>query len=186
MDGADLNQWDRDLLGRHIGYLPQGVELFAGSVADNIARFAPDADPAAIVAAAQAAGIHETILRLPQGYASDIGESGSALSAGQRQRLALARALFGDPFLVVLDEPNSNLDAEGEAALARVIVEVRQRGGIVIVVAHRPSALEGVDHILALVNGGVFGFGSKEEVFRRVLPRPPGPESFPVRSEVAS
>ena len=186
IDGADLSQWDADLLGRHIGYLPQDVELFAGSVADNIARFSPDADPASVVAAAQAAGIHDTILRLPAGYATDIGEAGAALSAGQRQRLALARALFGDPFLVVLDEPNSNLDAEGEASLARAIVGVRQRGGIVVVVAHRPSTLEGVDHVLALVDGAVFGFGGKEEVFRHVLPRPSAQGSVPVRPGEAS
>jgi ATP-binding cassette subfamily C protein len=174
IDGADLAQWDRDQLGRHVGYLPQDVELFAGTVGDNISRFALDADPAAIVAAAQAAGVHETILRLPAGYDTDIGEAGSLLSAGQRQRLALARALYGDPFLVVLDEPNSNLDAEGEAALARAIAAVRARRGIVIVVAHRPSTLEGVDLVLALVNGAVFGFGAREDIFRRVLPRPSG------------
>jgi ATP-binding cassette subfamily C protein len=172
LDGADLDQWDRDLLGRHIGYLPQDVELFAGSVADNIARFSAGDDSAAVVAAAQAAGVHDTILRLPAGYATEIGEGGAQISAGQRQRIALARALYGDPFLVVLDEPNSNLDAEGEAALARAVVGIRRRGGIVILVAHRPSALEGVDHVLALINGAVFGFGGKDEIFRRVLPRP--------------
>ena len=169
LDGAALNQWDPDALGRHIGYLPQDVGLFAGTVAENIARFEPAADPATIVSAARAAGLHEMILTLPSGYSTEIGEGGSALSAGQRQRIALARALYGDPFLVVLDEPNSNLDAAGDAALTRAVLSVRQRRGIVIVVAHRPSALEGVDQVLALVNGSVFGFGPREEVFRRVL-----------------
>jgi PrtD family type I secretion system ABC transporter len=169
LDGADLEQWEREALGRHVGYLPQDGELFAGTVAQNIARFDPDAAASAIVAAARAAGVHDTILKLPGGYATEIGEGGAALSAGHRQRIALARALYGDPFLVVLDEPNSNLDAEGEAALIRAMAAVRQRRGIVVVVAHRPSVLDGVDYVLALVNGTVFGFGPKEDVFRRVL-----------------
>ena len=169
LDGAALEQWDPDLLGRHIGYLPQDVELFAGTVAENIARFEPDADPQNIVAAAQAAGVHELILRLPNGYSTEIGESGSSLSAGQRQRIALARALYGDPFLVVLDEPNSNLDAEGDTALTQAIFSIRKRGGIAVVVAHRPSALEGVDMVLAMANGGVAAFGPKDEVLRKVL-----------------
>ena len=169
LDGAALDQWDADALGRHVGYLPQDVELFAGTVADNIARFEPDADPELIVAAAREAGVHDLILKLPAGYSTEIGENGSALSAGQRQRVALARALYRDPFLIVLDEPNSNLDAEGDAALSRAILSVRRRGGIAIVVAHRPSALENVDMALAMVNGGVAAFGPKEEVLRKVL-----------------
>jgi len=169
LDGASLDQWDSDALGRHVGYLPQDVELFAGSVADNISRFEVDADPATIVQAARAAGVHEMILRLPNGYATEIGEAGSALSAGQRQRIALARALYREPFVVVLDEPNSNLDAEGDAALTQAILSVRQRGGIAIVVAHRPSALEGCDLVLAMTNGTVAAFGQKEEVLRKVL-----------------
>ena len=158
------------------------MELFAGTVAENIARFDPEAKSEKIVEAAQAAGVHDLILHLPEGYSTQIGESGSSLSAGQRQRVALARALYGDPFLVVLDEPNSNLDAEGDAALTQAILSVRRRGGIAIVVAHRPSALEGVDMALAMVNGGVAAFGEKEEVLRKVL-RPnvvpaikPGPQ----------
>ena len=169
LDGASLEQWDPDSLGGHIGYLPQDVELFAGTVADNIARFEPNADSAVIVAAARAAGVHEMVLRLPNGYSTEIGESGSSLSAGQRQRIALARALYREPFIVVLDEPNSNLDAEGDAALTQAIMSVRQRGGIAIVVAHRPSALEGCDLVLAMMNGGVAAFGQKEEVLRKVL-----------------
>jgi PrtD family type I secretion system ABC transporter len=169
LDGASLDQWEPDALGRHIGYLPQDVELFAGSVAENIGRFEAEADPAVIVQAARAAGVHEMILRLPNGYSTEIGESGSALSAGQRQRIALARALYRQPFIVVLDEPNSNLDAEGDAALTQAILSVRQRGGIAIVVAHRPSALEGCDLVLAMTNGAVAAFGQKEEVLRKVL-----------------
>jgi PrtD family type I secretion system ABC transporter len=169
LDGAALEQWHPDTLGRHIGYLPQDVELFAGTVAENISRFDPNADPDKIVEAAQAAGVHDLILHLPEGYSTQIGEGGSSLSAGQRQRIALARALYGDPFLVVLDEPNSNLDAEGDVALTQAILSVRRRGGIAIVVAHRPSALEGVDMALAMVNGGVAAFGEKEEVLRKVL-----------------
>jgi ATP-binding cassette subfamily C protein len=169
LDGASLDQWEPDALGRHIGYLPQDVELFAGTVADNIARFQTDADPTLIVQAARSAGVHEMILRLPNGYSTEIGEAGSSLSAGQRQRVALARALYGEPFVVVLDEPNSNLDAEGDAALTQAILSVRQRGGIAVVVAHRPSALEGCDLVLAMTNGGVAAFGQKEEVLRKVL-----------------
>ena len=185
LDGASLDQWDGDALGRHIGYLPQDVELFAGTVADNISRFEADAEPAVIVRAAQSAGVHEMVLRLPNGYATEIGESGSALSAGQRQRVALARALYRDPFVVVLDEPNSNLDAEGDAALTQAILSVRQRGGIAIVVAHRPSALEGCDLVLAMTNGAVAAIGQKEEVLRKVL----RPNVVPVikgRQEAAS
>jgi PrtD family type I secretion system ABC transporter len=173
LDGAALEQWPPEDLGRHIGYLPQDVELFDGTVADNIARFDPEPDPAAVIAAAQAAEIHELILRLPDGYDTAIGEGGLALSAGQRQRLALARALYRDPFLVVLDEPNSNLDAEGDQALTQAIVGVRNRGGILVVIAHRPSALIAVDLVLAMANGQSQAFGPKDDVLRKVL-RPAG------------
>ena len=169
LDGAALEQWTSEALGPHVGYLPQGVELFDGTVEENIVRFVPDPDPGMVIAAARAAAVHDMILRLPDGYETRIGEGGAALSAGQRQRIALARALFGDPFLVVLDEPNSNLDAEGDEALTQAILGARKRGAIVIVVAHRPSALQGVDHVLAMANGRVQGFGPKEEVLRKVL-----------------
>ena len=169
LDGAALEQWSAEELGRHIGYLPQDVELFAGTIAENIARFEPDANPDAIIAAAKAANVHELILRLPDGYETEIGENGQALSAGQRQRVALARALYKDPFLVVLDEPNSNLDAEGETALTQAILGIRARGGIAVVVAHRPSALAGVDIVLVMGNGRAQSFGPKDEVMRKLL-----------------
>jgi ATP-binding cassette subfamily C protein len=172
LDGAALEQWSSEALGPHIGYLPQDIELFDGTVAENIARFAPDAEPEKIIAAAQAADVHDLILRLPDGYETRIGESGATLSAGQRQRVALARALFGDPFLVVLDEPNSNLDAEGDEALTHAILSARERGAIVVVIAHRPSALKGVDLLLAIANGRVQAFGPKEEVLQKVLEQP--------------
>ena len=169
LDGAALDQWSPEALGCHIGYLPQDVELFSGTVAENIARFEADSEPEAIIAAARAAGVHDLIVGLPQGYETEIGELGQVLSAGQRQRIALARALYGEPFLVVLDEPNSNLDSEGEAALTQAISSVRKRGGIVIVVAHRPSALAAVDLVLVMANGGAVTFGPKDEVLSKVL-----------------
>ena len=169
LDGAALDQWSSASLGPHIGLLPQDVELFEGTVADNIARSDVGANAAGVTAAAQAAGVHELILRLPEGYETKIGESGAGLSAGQRQRIGLARALYGDPFLVVLDEPNSNLDSEGEHALTQAILGVRRRGGICIVVAHRPSALAAVDLILMMVDGRAQAFGNKDDVLKRVL-----------------
>ena len=159
--------------GRHIGYLPQDVELLSGTVAQNISRFEPNAAPEAIRAAAAAAGVHEMIVSLPDGYGMKIGERGAALSAGQAQRIALARALYRDPFLVVLDEPNSNLDAEGDAALTQAILGVRARGGIVIVIAHRPSAIAGVDLLLAMKHGAIVALGPKDHVLAKVLEREP-------------
>ncbi len=169
LDGAALDQWEPEQLGRHIGYLPQDIELFEGSIAENISRFEEDADAEAIIAAAKAADVHEMILRLENGYETPIGEDGTALSAGQRQRVALARALYRDPFLVVLDEPNSNLDSEGEAALTRAIQTVRARNGIVVVVAHRPSAIAAVDLVAVMGQGALQAFGPKEEVLQNTL-----------------
>jgi ABC-type protease/lipase transport system fused ATPase/permease subunit len=151
------------------------MELFAGTVAQNIARLDPRAAPDAIIAAAVAAGVHEMILGLPEGYETEIGEAGAALSAGQRQRIGLARALYGAPFLVVLDEPNANLDSEGEEALTRAILGVRARDGIVIVIAHRPSALAGVDTLLVMAAGRLVSFGPKETVMKQALRPMPVP-----------
>ena len=174
LDGATPDQWSPDALGRSIGYLPQEVELFAGTVAENIARFETDADPAQLIAAAKTAGVHEMILRLPNGYETQVGDAGSLLSGGQRQRVALARALYGDPFLVILDEPNSNLDARGEQALTGAIDAVRARGGIAIVIAHRPSAVRAVDHVLILNEGRMQAFGARDKILgNQVQPAQP-------------
>ncbi|MGE0025279.1 MAG: type I secretion system permease/ATPase, partial [Hyphomicrobium sp.] len=164
LDEADLGQWAPDDLGQFIGYLPQEVALLDATVSENICRLDPNADGANILAAAKAAGVHDLIVRLPQGYETPLGPNGTALSAGQRQRVALARALYGDPFLVVLDEPNSNLDAEGEAALTQAIFGIRARGGIAIVVAHRPSALAAVDMLGVVQNGRLAAFGPRDEI----------------------
>ncbi len=177
LDGAALDQWAPEKLGKHIGYLPQAIELFEGSVSENIARFEPDATSEDIVAAAKAAGVHDMITSLPNGYQTEIGESGQSLSGGQRQRVALARALYGNPFLVILDEPNSNLDAAGDNALTAAIRSVRARGGIVIVIAHRPSALAGIDKVLAMAGGQVQAFGPKDEVLRKMLAPTSVPQS---------
>jgi ATP-binding cassette, subfamily C, bacterial len=172
LDGAELRSWSPDELGRHIGYLPQDVTLFEGTIAENICRLEDEQDSHAIIAAAKAAGVHDMILHLPNGYETNVGPDGSALSAGQRQRVALARALFRDPFLVVLDEPNSNLDAEGESALSAAIQSVRDRDGIVLVIAHRPSALNTVDHVAMINAGQLSAFGPKDEVLKKVLLHP--------------
>jgi PrtD family type I secretion system ABC transporter len=174
MDNASLEQWSSEALGRHIGYLPQDVELFDGSIAINIARFDPKATPAAVLEAARAAGAHDLILSFADGYGTKVGEGGMALSAGQRQRIGLARAFYGNPFLVVLDEPTSNLDSDGEDALTEAILNVRRRGGIAVVIAHRPKALDGVEHVLVIAEGTVQSFGRKEDVLAKVL-RTPAP-----------
>ncbi|TMJ80150.1 MAG: type I secretion system permease/ATPase, partial [Alphaproteobacteria bacterium] len=169
LDGAALDQWSSDVLGRHVGYLPQDVELFAGSVAQNIARFDTEASGEDIISAAKEAGVHEMIIKMRDGYDTQIGEQGAALSAGQAQRVALARALYGSPFLIVLDEPNSNLDTEGDEALTRAVRASRERGAIVVIVAHRPIGIEAVDQLLVLREGRVQAFGPKETVLGQVL-----------------
>ncbi len=168
LDGAALDQWSTEALGAHIGYLPQDVELFSGTIQQNISRFEDDPEFAEVIKAAEAAAVHQMILRLPKGYDTEIGESGTALSAGQRQRIALARALYKEPFLVVLDEPNSNLDGEGEIALSHAIASVRRRGGIAIVVALRPKALDECDQALFLAMGQMKAFGPKAEVLAKI------------------
>src|SRR3984885_2919416 len=180
LDGATLDQWSPESLGRYIGYVPQDVELFNGTVAQNISRFEDPPDADAVIAAAQAAGVHDLIINLPEGYETPVGEHGEALSAGQAQRIALARALYRDPFLVVLDEPNSNLDAEGDEALTRAILGLRARGAIAVVVAHRPSAIAGVDYILVMAKGRQQQFGPKEEVLTRVAQPPAAPRTLKV------
>ncbi len=171
IDGAALAQWDQLALGAAIGFLPQDVALFRGTVAQNISRFSAQLDAERLLAAAQQAGVHDMILRLPNGYETEVGEGGLMLSGGQRQRIALARALYGEPFLVVLDEPNSNLDSEGERALARAIAGVRQRGGIVVVIAHRPALLAVVDHMLVLNEGRQQAFGTTDAVLPLLAPK---------------
>jgi ABC-type protease/lipase transport system fused ATPase/permease subunit len=173
VDGAALAQWDPLALGASIGFLPQDVALFRGTVAQNISRFAVQPDAPRLLAAASQAGVHDLILRLPNGYETEIGDGGLMLSGGQRQRIALARALYGDPFLVILDEPNSNLDSEGERALVRAIAGVRARGGIVVVIAHRPALLTAVDHILVLNEGRLQAFGKTDAVLPLLTAKPP-------------
>jgi PrtD family type I secretion system ABC transporter len=182
LDGAAIDQWSSDVLGRHIGYLPQDVELFTGTVAQNISRFDPDATSEKIIAAAKEAGVHQLIIKMSSGYDTQVGEQGTALSAGQAQRVALARALYDDPFLIVLDEPNSNLDTEGDEALTRAIRGARERGAIVVVVAHRPVGIEAVDQLLVLRDGRTHAFGPKDTVLGQVLRVAP-PKPIKVVSE---
>lgn len=165
LDGADIHRWNRDELGPYIGYLPQDIELFSGSIAQNIARFR-EADPQKVVEAAHQAGVHDLILRLPQGYDTVLGEDGCGLSGGQKQRVALARALYGKPSLVVLDEPNSNLDTVGEAALAGAIAQMKAQGTSVILVTHRSSALAQADKLLVLNDGRLQAFGPSQDVLK--------------------
>ena len=169
IDGAPRDQWTDEAIGRHIGYLPQDVELFEGSVADNISRFDPERTSEAVIAAARLAGLHELVLRLPEGYDTQVGERAAVLSAGQRQRLALARALYGDPFLLVLDEPNSNLDGDGEAALTHAIRSVKARGGIVIIIAHRAGAIVAVDRLVVIDEGRQVNIGPRDEILAQIM-----------------
>lgn len=167
LDGAPLQQWPIETLGSMIGYLPQDVELFDGTIAANIARLDPNAEDADVVAAAQIAQVHEMILKLPQGYATMLGEGGHNLSVGQRQRIGLARALYRNPFFVVLDEPNAHLDEEGERALATAIIDIRRRGGIVAVVSHRPGIMSAVNLVAVVVGGEIKAFGPRENFLKR-------------------
>ncbi len=169
LDGATIDQYANEALGRDIGYLPQDIELFEGTVADNIARFDSRKTADSVIKAATLAGVHETILKLENGYETRIGEDGAKLSGGERQRIGIARAMYGDPFLVVLDEPNSSLDGKGEVALTEAIRSVRARGGIAVVIAHRRSALAALDLILEMANGQVRAFGPKNDVLNQLM-----------------
>jgi ATP-binding cassette subfamily C exporter for protease/lipase len=168
LDGADVFSWSRPDFGKHTGYLPQDIELFAGSVRDNIARFLPDVSDEEVIAAAQAAGVHDMVVRLPKGYDTELGAGGMVLSAGQRQRIGLARALFRDPAYVVLDEPNSNLDAQGEAALLAALQGMKARGATIVVVSHKPSMLQSADRLLVLREGRVDLYGPREAVMNKL------------------
>lgn len=186
MDGYTLDQWEPDVLGRHLGYVPQEVDLFAGTVAENIARLG-DVDMDAVIEAATLAGLHETIQRLPGGYGTRVGPGGLSLSGGQRQRVALARALYGRPPLLVLDEPNSNLDAAGEEALMKAIRQAKASGQAVVFTTHKPSVLQVADRILVLADGTVRAYGPKESVLPTLMGRRPTPRfENPIAEKKAS
>jgi ATP-binding cassette, subfamily C, type I secretion system permease/ATPase len=178
LDGADVYQWMREDFGRHVGYLPQDVELFDGTVFSNIARLA-DADPAAVYEAAKLAGCHEMILRLPNGYDTQIGDGGQHLSGGQRQLVGLARAMFGRPKLIVLDEPNSNLDGNAEARLIQALERLKEQDTTVVLVSHRSTLVQGVDKVLLLKDGTLEMFGPRVEVLKRLM-TPPRPAEVPI------
>lgn len=182
IDGASLDQWGEDL-GRHVGYLPQNIELFDGTIAENISRFHAEASSDSIIEAAEAAGAHKMILDLPGGYSMAIGEGGAGLSGGQKQRIALARALFGNPFLVVLDEPNANLDHEGDEALNKAIRSVTGRGGIAIIITHRPSGLAAIDRVAVIKEGRIAKIGPRDEVLAATRP-PAQAGAAPARVQV--
>ena len=170
LDGANLLQWPQEDLGKFLGYLPQDIELFPGTVSENIARMG-EVDSEKVISAAKEAGIHEMILKLPQGYDTPIGEAGSVMSGGQRQRIALARALYGQPVFVVLDEPNSNLDDMGEKALVETLSRMKIRGITTVIVTHKPSLLAQVDKMLMLKNGQVAAYGPREDFFKQLMGR---------------
>lgn len=168
LDGTELPHWDSEELGKHIGYLPQDVELFGGTIAENISRFADDLDSEAVIAAAQLAGVHDLIQKMPQGYNTEIGVGGQSLSGGQRQRIGLARAVYGNPPLIVLDEPNSNLDVAGETALLQAIGRVRQLGKTVILITHKANIISAVDKLIVLNDGMVQLYGPRDEVMAKL------------------
>jgi ATP-binding cassette, subfamily C, bacterial PrsD len=180
IDGASYHQWEADKLGKFIGYLPQDVSLFAGTIAQNIARFEEELSSEKIILAAKLARVHDMIMSFQSGYDTELGEGGAGLSQGQRQRIALARAIYNNPFLVVLDEPNANLDVEGEKALTECILDLRKMGSIVIVVAHRPSAVVALDLVAIVQKGKIMKFGPKDKVLGK-----PGTTSSPSISPIS-
>jgi ABC-type protease/lipase transport system fused ATPase/permease subunit len=182
LDGADVTQWPRESLGRYIGYLPQDIELFADTVAANIGRFRND-DDESVIEAARLAGVHDMILHLPAGYETQIGEGGSILSGGYRQRIGLARAVYANPSFVMLDEPSSNLDSDGDGALIGCIEELKRRGATVVMISHRPNTLTAVDKLLLLRDGMVEMFGPRDEVISR-LSRPAAVQTVPAKTGV--
>lgn len=184
LDGADVYLWNKDELGPHIGYLPQDIELFEGTVAENIARFG-EVDDAQVILAAQRAGVHDMILRMPKGYDTILGVDGGSLSGGQKQRIGLARAIYGDPALVVLDEPNSNLDDVGEAALVKAVLDLKQRGATVIVITHRMNILNAVDNLLVMREGSVTMYGPRENVLKELRQQQlkAAPTSLPIAAK---
>jgi ATP-binding cassette subfamily C protein len=169
LDGAALDQYDPDILGKYVGYLPQRVALFDGTIKENIARLSAEPDDAAVVRAAQAAAAHDMILKLPDGYDTRVTANGGRLSGGQIQRIGLARALYGDPVVVVLDEPNSNLDNDGSQALNAAIRALKEKGAAVLIMAHRPAAIQECDMLLMIEGGARRTFGPKEEVLREMV-----------------
>ncbi len=172
LDGSDIRHWDPDRLGPSIGYMSQTLDLFEGTISENIARMATEPDPERVIRAAEQAGAHAMIQHLPQGYNTPVSDGGASLSGGQRQRIALARALYGQPFLIVLDEPNAYLDSDGEAALQEAIRAAKARGAIVLLAAHRPSALTNCDKVLYIANGTQHAFGPSAQVLEQILERP--------------
>jgi len=185
LDGATLDQWDRQILGKHVGYLPQHLELLPGTIHQNIARFDPEVTDEEVIEAAELAGVHDLILHLPEGYGTFVGEGNTVLSGGQVQCIALARAVLRKPALIVLDEPNSNLDQQGDVALSAAIQKLREHGSTVIVMAHRPSAIESVNMVLMLRDGQQVDFGTKEKVLNKVTKiSPPATKKVPVKRTV--
>jgi len=178
LDGADIHDWDKSNLGPHIGYLPQDIELFDGTIAENIARFEA-VDEEKLLKASRLAGVHDMILRFPKGYDTPIGEGGQMLSGGQRQRIGLARAVYGDPSMLVLDEPNSNLDDVGELALQQAILALKQQSATIVLITHRPSILGITDAILLLRDGGVAAYGPSDQVLEALKPKPPTAPALP-------
>jgi ATP-binding cassette subfamily C protein/ATP-binding cassette subfamily C protein EexD len=189
LDGANVSTWPREALGRHLGYLPQDIELFADTVAANIGRFRTEDDDSEVIEAAKLAGVHEAILRLPKGYETNVGDGGAVLSGGIRQRIGLARAVYGDPSLVVLDEPSSNLDSDGDASLLACISDLKMRGATVVIISHRPNTLGVVDKLLVLKEGTAEIFGPRNEVIgqltRLASVKPAAGGAGPAQAKVA-